>query len=296
MNRNRETNERTVRGVFRGDDFHWVGDGFRVANYFPSGNDLGQALSPFFLMDYHPPYTYAPTEKPRGVGAHPHRGFETVTIAWEGAVAHHDSTGQAGVIEPGDVQWMTAGAGILHKEYHEKNFARRGGPMHMMQLWVNLPRASKMTAPGYQAITGGKMGIVELPDGGGVVRLIAGELNGVRGPAKTFTPINLWDIQLNARGVLDASFPARQNTGFLVLEGKVVVNGKTEASSGQLVLFANEGEDVRIVAGEKAHLLLLNGEPIDEPVVQYGPFVMNTAQEIREAIYDFNSGKFGDLA
>jgi redox-sensitive bicupin YhaK (pirin superfamily) len=286
--------ERKISGVFHGSEHHWVGDGFRVSTYFPS-NELENKLSPFFLMDYHAPYTYAPTDAPRGVGAHPHRGFETVTIAWEGAVAHHDSAGNAGVIGPGDVQWMTAGSGILHKEYHEKSFARRGGPMHMMQLWVNLPKAHKMTAPRYQPLLASDMGIVRLDDDAGVVRVIAGELRGVRGPAKTFSKLNLWDVTLHAKGRLEVSFPARENTGILVMNGRVTINGKLEAVNDQLVLFANEGEQIRIEASDATRLLLLNGEPIDEPVVQYGPFVMNTKEEIRQAIADFNSGKFGEL-
>jgi hypothetical protein len=285
---------RTIHGVFQGDRFHWVGDGFRVSNYFPSGNDIVERMSPFLLMDYHPRHDYAPTEKPRGVGAHPHRGFETVTLAFEGSVAHHDSTGGGGVIGPGDAQWMTAASGILHKEYHEKSWARRGGPMHMMQLWVNLPKANKMDAPRYQALTAEEMGRVDLPDRGGFVRVIAGEYQGTRGPAKTFSPINLWDVRLNQGGKLEASFAARQNLAVLVLEGDVVVNGKV-AAARDLVVFENEGEGLSVVAPGEAHVLVLNGEPIDEPVVFYGPFVMNTADEIHKAIEDFNAGKFGYL-
>jgi redox-sensitive bicupin YhaK (pirin superfamily) len=286
--------ERTVHGVFKGDPFHWVGDGFRVSNYFPSGNDLAGRMSPFLLMDYHPRYDYTPTEKPRGVGPHPHRGFETVTLAFEGSVAHHDSTGGGGVIGPGDAQWMTAASGILHKEYHEKSYARRGGPMHMMQLWVNLPKANKMDAPGYQALTAEQMGHVDLPDRGGFVRVIAGEYRGVGGPARTFTPINLWDVHLNAGAKLEASFPARQNLAVLVMDGDVAVNG-AKAAARDLVVLENEGEILGVTAQTEAHLLLLNGEPIDEPVVFYGPFVMNTPQEIHQAIEDFNGGKFGFL-
>jgi redox-sensitive bicupin YhaK (pirin superfamily) len=289
------SSERKISGVFHGGEFHWVGDGFRVANYFPSGNDIGQKLSPFLLMDYHPFHNYPPTKQLRGVGPHPHRGFETVTIAWQGTIAHHDSDGNAGVIGPGDVQWMTAASGILHKEYHEQAFAERGGPMHMMQLWVNLPRAHKMEPPRYQPILASEMATVELEEGAGVVRLIAGQFRGVRGPARTFSPINLWEIVLHPKGRLELSFPPRENAALLVLDGNVTINGHVEATENQLVLFANEGQDIQLRASSGARVLLLNGEPIDEPVVQYGPFVMNTTEEIRQAITDYKGGKFGKL-
>jgi redox-sensitive bicupin YhaK (pirin superfamily) len=289
-------NERRIAGVYRGDGFHWVGDGFRVTNYFPSGNDLAQRISPYLLFDYHAPFTYAPTSgQPRGVGAHPHRGFETVTLAFEGRVAHHDSTGNSGVIGPGDVQWMTAASGILHKEYHEAEFARSGGTMHMAQIWVNLPSAHKMDPPRYQALAADQMGTVPLPDGAGLVRVIAGECNGVKGPAVTVSPVNLFDIHLNAGGGVQLSFPAGENTALLVLDGEVTINGN-RAAALDFVLFENEGEAIAIRAETKAHLLLLNGEPIDEPVVQYGPFVMNTQEEIRQAVLDFRAGKFGQLS
>jgi redox-sensitive bicupin YhaK (pirin superfamily) len=288
--------ERKITGVFRGADFHWVGDGFRVSNYFPSGNNFANRISPFFLFDYHAPYTHAPTTQlDRGVGSHPHRGFETVTLAWQGSVAHHDSTGNSGVIGPGDVQWMTAGAGILHKEYHEAGYARTGGPMQMAQIWVNLPRTDKMTPPGYQGIVDADIGRATLPDHAGYVRVIAGEYNGVKGAAHTFTPLNMFDIHLNTGGKIELAFPAEQNTGLMVLDGKVTVNGKTTAQALDFVLFENDGERIVVEASSDAHLLLLNGEPINEPVVQYGPFVMNTEQEIRQAITDFNSGKFGQM-
>jgi redox-sensitive bicupin YhaK (pirin superfamily) len=289
------TTERKIAGIYRGASIHWVGDGFRVSNYFPSGNQFGARVSPFILMDYAPPHQYPPTENHlRGVGPHPHRGFETVTLAFEGSVAHHDSAGNAGVIGPGDVQWMTAASGVMHKEYHEREFARAGGTFHMMQLWVNLPKAHKMDAPRYQALTAQQMGRVELPDGG-QVRVIAGEYQGAKGPAMTYTPINLFDIKLNAGGQIPLSFPAHENSLLLVMQGEVEVNGRA-AGALDLVLFENEGEEISVRARETAHLLLLSGEPIDEPVVQYGPFVMNTEQEIREAMRDFNSGKFGYLA
>ena len=288
------TSERKVNGIFRGSDFHWVGDGFRVTNYFPSGHNFAQKISPFVLMDYHPPFQYSPAEdEQRGVGVHPHRGFETVTLAFEGSVAHHDSAGNSGVIGPGDVQWMTAASGILHKEYHQKDFARTGGTMHMAQIWVNLPKAHKMDTPRYQAIASGQMGLVKLPEGAGQVRVIAGEFSGVKGPARTVTPINMFDIRLNPRGRLHLSFPSHQNTGVLVLKGHVTVNGKSKSGALDFVLFENEGEGIAIEAGDEAHLLVLNGEPINEPVVQQGPFVMNTRPEIRQAMIDFQAGQFG---
>ena len=288
------TSERKIFGVFGGGRFHWVGDGFRVHNYFPSGNDLEEKTSPFFLMDYHAPHAYPPSEKPRGVGVHPHRGFETVTLAFDGAVAHHDSAGNAGVIRPGDVQWMTAASGILHKEYHEAEFSRRGGTMHMMQLWVNLPAAHKMSPPRYQELSAARMGRVELANGGGVVRVVAGELSGVKGPAQTFTPIDLWDVTLQPGGRLTTTFRPHDNTLVLVMSGEVTVN-RTLAKTDELVVLDDEGDEVTIEAQGEARVLVLSGAPLREPVVAYGPFVMNTEQEIREAVADFNAGKFGAL-
>ncbi len=289
------TAKRAIHGIYPAPAPHWVGDGFRVRGYFSAIPNAERRLSPFLLLDYGAPYDYPPTEDMRrGVGPHPHRGFETVTIAFQGSVAHHDSTGQGGVIGPGDVQWMTAASGILHREYHEASYARRGGPMQMAQIWVNLPRAHKMDPPGYQALTADRMGLAKLPDGKGVVRVIAGEHDGVRGPAKTFTPVRLFDVSLAKGGRADFSFPERENTALLVMKGEVLVNGR-EAKTDDFVLFENEGELVSIEAVSEAQLLLLNGEPIDEPVVSYGPFVMNTRQEIAQAIEDFDGGKFGHL-
>lgn len=228
------------------------------------------------------------------MGVHPHRGFETVTLAFDGALAHHDSTGAGGIIRPGDVQWMTAARAILHKEYHEAEWARAGGRMHMMQLWVNLPSAEKMSDPGYQPLTAAGMGRVELPHGAGEVKVIAGEYAGVRGPARTFTPINLWEVRLPADGRVDMAFPAHENTALFVLEGDATANGAT-AGAAELILFENEGEDITVESRQGAQLLVLNGEPIDEPVVFYGPFVMNTRDEIIEAVRDFEAGKFGHL-
>jgi len=285
---------RSIEGVYRGPRLHWVGDGFRVRGYFSSIPDAVAKLNPFLLLDYHPAYDYAPTERPRGVGVHPHRGFETVTIAWQGSVAHHDSTGGGGVIGPGDMQWMTAASGILHKEYHERNYARRGGPFQMAQLWVNLPKAHKMATPRYQSITADRMGLVTLPNGAGSVRVLAGQYQGVAGPAQTFTPINVFDVRLNASRSADFALPAGHNAGLLVVKGTAAING-VKATLEDFVVFENTGESVHIEAESEAQLLLLSGEPIDEPVVQYGPFVMNSEREILQAFADYNAGKFGHL-
>ena len=291
------TTERKIEGVYGAPPAHWVGDGFRVMGYFSAIPDIQRKLSPFLLFDYHAPYNYPPTQNERrGVGPHPHRGFETVTLAFQGSVAHHDSTGSGGVIGPGDVQWMTAASGILHREYQEKEFARAGGPMQMAQIWVNLPRAHKMDAPRYQALAAEQMGRVALPDEAGVVRVIAGEYQGVRGPAKTFTPLKLLDVRLNRKGRADFSFPAQENAGLLVMKGAVSINGKTHAAANDFVLFRNEGEHLSVEAESEAHLLVLEGAPIREPVVAYVPFVMNSEQEIRQAIDDFKRGAFGELA
>ncbi len=288
------SDRRKVAGVFRGDGFHWVGDGFHVTQLFPGPNDLTDRLSPFLLMDYGAPYDYEPTTTPRGVGVHPHRGFETVTVAFEGALAHHDSSGGGGVIRAGDVQWMTAARGILHKEYHETEWAATGGRMHMMQLWVNLPAAHKMDDPRYQSLTAETMGRVDLPDDAGQVRIVAGEYEGVAGPAETFTKVDLWDATLHPGGSMDLSFPATDNAALFVMDGSVETNG-TVAEEHSLVLFENEGEDVTVTTEAGARFLVLAGTPIDEPVVSYGPFVMNTRTEIVEAIDAFNAGEFGSL-
>ncbi len=285
---------RAIEGIYGAPGLHWVGDGFRVAGYFSAIPDAVRKLDPFLLLDYHPTYSYPPAARPRGVGVHPHRGFETVTLAWQGSVAHHDSTGSGGVIGPGDVQWMTAASGILHKEYHEANWARQGGPFQMAQLWVNLPRAHKMDPPRYQAMVADQMGLVTLPGDSGVVRIVAGEFQGVRGPAKTYTPINVFDVRLNAVGKVELTFQSHHNAGLLVMKGDVTING-SKATLHDFVVFKNLGERLVIEAGSEAQLLVLSGEPINEPVVQYGPFVMNTEPEIAQAVADVNSGKFGYL-
>lgn len=271
-----------------------VGDGFRVYNMIPGAGISQQRISPFLMLDFNAEFDFGPSEKVRGVDVHPHKGFETVTIAYKGSVAHHDSTGNSGVINPGDVQWMTAGAGILHKEYHEKEFSKKGGPFEMVQLWVNLPKKDKSTPAHYQAITADSMGKVELPANAGLVNVIAGEWNTIKGPAATYSPVNLFDIKLNAGGSINLNTPGSHNTAMLVINGNVEVNSE-KAAEHSFVLFKNEGEEITIKASENSVLLLLSGEPINEPIVSYGPFVMNTQAEIMEAISDFQSGKFGVL-
>ena len=285
---------RTVDSVHRSTGFHWVGDGFFVSTYFPSAKLPAARVSPFVLMDYGPPREFSPLARgQRGVGWHPHRGFETVTLAWEGAVAHRDNGGHAGVIGPGDVQWMTAGSGIFHEEYHEEALTRRGGRMHMMQLWVNLPKADKMTAPGYQPITAAAIPSVPLA-GGGQVRVIAGAYQGARGPAHTFTPLTMLDARLEAGARLPVALPASHNALAVVARGRVQA-GRTSAAAGELILFANDGDGLELVAEEAAHVIVLAGEPIAEPIVQYGPFVMNTFAEIEQAMRDIEGGGFGPL-
>lgn len=271
-----------------------VGDGFRVFNYIPGAGVDQHRISPFLMLDFNAEIDFGPSDHLRGVDVHPHKGFETVTIAYKGSVAHHDSAGNSGVIRPGDVQWMTAGAGILHKEYHEKEFSKRGGPFEMVQLWVNLPKKDKSTAPHYQALTGDQMGKVLLPDNKGQVNVIAGSYNGVAGPAETYSPVNVFDIRIKKDGVTSVSLPGGFNTALLVVNGSVTVNDQ-KAAEHSFVLFANDGEDITIKADEDSVLLLLSGEPLNEPIASYGPFVMNTQSEIVESIREFQAGKFGVL-
>jgi len=286
---------RTVARVFRSTPLHWVGDGFLVSTYFPRAQLSAERVSPFLLMDYHAPHDYpALAQGQRGVGWHPHRGFETVSLAWEGSVAHTDNAGHEGIIGPGDVQWMTAAAGILHQEYHEQAFTRRGGRMHMMQLWVNLPRKDKMSPPAYQPILAAAIPTVALDQGAGTVRVVAGEYAGAHGPARTFTPITMLDVRLSAGGRLPVSLPAHHNALAIVLSGQATAGG-ARGAAGELILFENDGGHLELTATEETHLLILAGEPIEEPIVQHGPFVMNTRQEILEAIEDLDAGKFGGV-
>ena len=286
---------RKILGVYSAPPGHWVGDGFPVRSMFSHASH-GEHVSPFLLLDYAGPTEFTPTDKPRGVGAHPHRGFETVTIVYKGEVEHRDSTGKGGVIGPGDVQWMTAAGGILHKEFHSEAFTRKGGPFEMVQLWVNLPAKDKNTAPSYQALLNRDIPSVELPGGAGRLRVIAGGYDGKRGPARTFTPIDVWDVRLNRGGAASFTLPEGHTVAVVVLNGTVQVNSNTVAREAQFVLLDRNGGEIKLEASSDASLLILSGEPIDEPVVMHGPFVMNTADEIRQAMVDFQDGKFGDIA
>jgi quercetin 2,3-dioxygenase len=275
---------------------HFVGDGFRVHNFIPGVYPLSMArMDPFILLDYNSKFYFSPTDKPRGVGVHPHRGFETVTIAYSGRIAHHDSFGNSGVIGEGDVQWMTASSGLLHKEYHEKEFARAGGDFHMVQLWVNLPAKDKMSPPKYQPITNEQMGKFLLPDNSGVIEVIAGSYGNTTGPAFTFTPVNLLNARLNAWGSADFVFPSSHNTALLLAEGKVRINGAQIVPADHFVLFKNDGDRFTVEATEKSIVLILSGEPILEPIAAQGPFVMNSKDEIYQAYEDMENGKFGQL-
>lgn len=276
---------------------HFVGDGFRVHNFIPSGYHLDmERMSPFIMMDYNSKYHFAPSEIPRGVGVHPHRGFETVTIAYKGKVAHHDSSGNSGVIGEGDVQWMTAASGVLHKEYHEKEFSQTGGEFQMVQLWVNLPAKDKMSQPKYQGITNDQIEKYILPDNAGLIEVIAGEYQNVKGAASTFTPVHLQNAKLNKGGKAGFSFPADYNTALLVIQGSIKVNGTEEIPTDHFVLFENQGEDFSIEALENDTIvLILSGAPINEPIAAHGPFVMNTREEIIQAFEDVNMGRFGYL-
>lgn len=273
---------------------HWVGDGFDVHGFFPHGPLTGSRMSPFFLLDYNALTNFPPREQPFGVGPHPHRGFETVTIAYRGKVAHHDSRGGGGVIGEGDVQWMTAGSGLLHKEYHEQEYNRQGGPFQMVQLWVNLPAKDKMTEPKYQAITNAEMGRVKLP-GGGEVEIIAGEFAGVKGPATTFSPVHLYNLKLKTGETVELDYPAGYTTAILAVEGSAMLNGVETLPTDHLALFERDGEHITVTAVDDSVLLVMSGEPLNEPIAQYGPFLMNTQEEIVQAIHDYQSGKFGHL-
>jgi redox-sensitive bicupin YhaK (pirin superfamily) len=274
---------------------HFVGDGFKVHNFIPSAPGVSmERMSPFILLDYNAKYVFPPSDHLKGVGVHPHKGFETVTIAYKGKVAHHDSSGGGGVIHEGDVQWMTAASGILHKEYHEESFNKTGGEFQMVQLWVNLPAVNKKSMPKYQAISHDDIPTVLLEKGAGIVEVIAGEYKGQQGTASTFTPINLFNLKLKTSGKTDFSFPETYNTALLVIEGNIMVNGEP-VPPDNFVLFGNNGEDFDVEATTDAIVLLLSGEPIQEPIVAHGPFVMNTKAEIVEAFDEFNKGKFGYL-
>lgn len=288
-----EANIKQVSAVLSAPAPHMVGDGFRVHNFFPSGYKI--KMSPFFMLDYNAKIKFSARNHPRGVGVHPHRGFETVTIAYHGAVAHHDSAGNSGVIYPGDVQWMTAAGGILHKEYHEAEFSKKGGEFQMVQLWVNLPAKYKMSPPKYQGITHDQIAKYILPDDNGTIEVIAGDYRGTKGSASTFSPINVYNVRLNKNGTASFSLPANHNTGLVIIEGTIKINNNETANVNEFVHFKNEGSEIQIEALQDSVVLVLSGEPINEPIAQYGPFLMNTAEEIQQAISDYNQGKFGYL-
>jgi len=278
-----------VISIHRGPPAHWVGNGFHVRSLFMYDRQA-EAISPFLLLDYAAPEAFTPSEQPRGVGKHPHRGFETVTIAYQGGVEHRDSAGNHGVIGPGDVQWMTAASGIVHEEWLERAFNRRGGTMEMAQLWVNLPAKDKMAPPGYQDIRSAQIPIVDV-DAGASVRVIAGEFHGKKGPARTFTPINVWDTRIKAGHRVEMDFAEGYTTLLAVLRGKVAINGEEAAGAAELAILDRAGKRIILEATEDAVVLVLNGEPIREPVVGYGPFVMNTHAEIQQAFSDYQSGR-----
>lgn len=274
---------------------HMVGDGFRVHSFFPGGRLIDKKrMSPFFMLDYGSKIDFSPSDEPRGVGVHPHAGFETVTIAYHGKIAHHDSAGNSGVIGEGDVQWMTAGSGLLHKEYHEENFSKTGGPFQMVQLWVNLPSLHKKTKPKYQEIANNMIGKSFLDDDNSYVEVIAGEYNGVKGPASTFTPMHVYNVKMKKGASATMNLPSHYNTGLLVIDGNVNMN-ESPVATDHFVLFKNDGEEIIIEATEDAVVLVLSGEPINEPIAAYGPFLMNTWAEVEQAIQEVNAGKFGVL-
>ena len=286
---------KTVSFIRRTDQRHWVGDGFPVRSIF-SYNDLGKEISPFLLLDYAGPENFPPSEQRRGVGAHPHRGFETVTIVYSGEVEHRDSSGGGGIVRPGDVQWMTAASGLVHEEFHGSEFAKRGGPFEMIQLWVNLSAQDKKAPPGYQNITSAQIPQADLPSGAGIVRVIAGNYQGTQGPAHTYSPMNVWDVRLKAGKSAEFRVPAGWTTALFVLKGRVRLGSGEIAGAAELVILGREGENFEIAALEDATLLFLNGQPIEEPIVGQGPFVMNTVEEIRQAMDDYRNGRMGRLA
>lgn len=285
---------RSIEKVTRPATPHFVGDGFRVHNFIP-GTSTMQRMDPFIMMDYNSKFIFPPTDKPKGVGVHPHRGFETVTIAYRGRVEHADSSGGGGVIGEGDVQWMTAASGVLHKEFHETEWSKKGGEFQMVQLWVNLPAKDKMSTPGYQAITKSQMAKVDLPDNAGEVEVIAGDYQGNKGPASTFSPVHLYNVRLKKGAKTNLAFPAHYTTAMLMIEGNAKVNDTAEAPQDHFVMFSDDGESFSIEALTDTVILILSGEPLKEPIASHGPFVMNTKEELVEAFQDFNMGKFGYL-
>lgn len=294
---NLNTRKKEVVSILRPRGAHWVGDGFPVRTLFAAHQDNPQLISPFLLFDYAGPRDFPPsdTDEPRGVEEHPHRGFETVTIVYQGALEHRDSAGNHGSIGPGDVQWMTAASGVVHEEKHEREFTRRGGMFEVVQLWVNLPAREKMSAPRYQELRSDNIPVVELENGAGIVRIIAGELHGQRGPARTATRMNVWDIRLRSGAEASFTLPADSTTIVAVLRGNATIDGQS-VRPAEAALLSREGDTFTIHADHNAVILLLNGEPIDEPVAAHGPFVMNTRDEIKQAMIDYQSGRMGSLS
>ena len=288
-------NPKHLLRVVESQSAYWVGDGFPVRNLFPS-NPLGADISPFLMLDYAGPHEFAPSDKPRGVGEHPHRGFETVSIAYQGSVTHRDSAGNAGVIGPGEVQWMTAASGVVHEELHEAGFVKRGGVLEMIQLWVNLPRSHKMSPPRYQSLTNATIPTEKLDEQGSHIRIIAGNWNGHAGGAQTVTPIELYDLSLKTGAHFDLKLPAGMNAALFLLKGAISVEGKPIEGEAKLALFSMTGEHITLDAPADSTILVLAGEPIDEPVAQMGPFVMNSRPELLQAVEDYRSGKMGHLA
>jgi len=287
---------RNVELVMTPGEPHYVGDGFRVHNFIPGRYRLDmQRMNPFIMLDYNSKFYFPPSNEPRGVGVHPHRGFETVTIAYSGKVAHNDSSGGGGVISEGDVQWMTAASGVLHKEYHEENWSKQGGDFQMVQLWVNLPAKDKMSKPKYQALSNNQINRYVVENNGGEIEVIAGQYKKLNGAASTFTPVHLLNAKLNKGAKADFSFPENYNTALLVIEGSVVINETEEVPTDHFALFENKGETFTIKAKEASIVLILSGEPINEPIAAHGPFVMNTKAELMQAFDDYNKGKFGYL-
>lgn len=285
-----------IIGVYRNQNIHWVGDGFPVKNLM-SYDRLGQAISPFLLLDYAAPYHFSPTTEQHGVGSHPHRGFETVTLAYQGEVSHRDSSGGGGQIKAGDVQWMTAGAGLVHEEFHSEEFAKHGGLFEMVQLWVNLPAAHKMTAPKYQSIAAKDIPVIELQNGAGHIRVIAGKYEEHVGPATTYSPVNVWDGALKADHVHHLHVPVQHTTLLVLLSGELMLNGTQRVQDSSIVMFAQDDDtEIQLQAIQESKFLLLTGQPLNEPIQGYGPFVMNTKDEITQAFHDFNDGKFGEIA
>jgi len=284
-----------LRCIQRSADRHWVGDGFPVRTLLAYPN-LGPVIDPFLLLDYGGPMEFSPTRERRGVGEHPHRGFETVTIVYAGEVEHRDSSGGGGRIGPGDVQWMTAASGIVHEEFHGRDFAGRGGLFEMVQLWVNLPAKDKQAPPGYQSLLASQIPVVSLPGGAGTGRVIAGELAGAKGPARTFTPIDVWDLRLEVGKPAELEVTGGRTTALVVLRGALRAGDSEPVRGAEVALFDRAGERIRVEAEEAATVLLLSGDPIGEPIVGQGPFVMNRPEEIRQAFDDYRSGRMGHLS